>query len=436
MAEKKKSKTDDFFKSAGEIEKVIGYVFHDKTLLRQAFTRTSYCNEHRLSKSEGFQSNEVLEFFGDGVLSLAIITFLMTECAERYAGGIKTELDEGDFSRIKSRLSDKKNLSDSIRALGLEKYLLLGEGDAKLGVSTEMSVMEDLYESIIGAVYIDSDRNVSEVMRVVERTLDLSSYTKSEPPKQSAKNALQEWCQDKKRRLPIPVYKTVRREGPDHKPVYEEGCYIGGRLVATGIGKSEKLADAKAAEAALEILMKEEEEKSGLGSAGKADEAMKKSNTPPVRAKETAPKPKQEKKSSPTPKKAETPDSPKVKKGVQPPFPAVKRDKNPETKMPSNRSSSPLVKSGKSSERAKNAPSAVSESGEGRVQTTAVAKLRGYAKAHGMLGASFIDLGKGADGLSAVECRFMNKKTTGKAKNRNEAKEIAAKGMLSVLSKK
>ena len=110
--------------NVGEIEKKIGYTFKDKSLLIQAFTRTSFCNEINPTVKTKYHSNEVLEFFGDGVLSLSIISFLLKECTERYEHGIKTELGEGDFSNIKSKLSDKQNLSKSMKALGLEKPLL------------------------------------------------------------------------------------------------------------------------------------------------------------------------------------------------------------------------------------------------------------------------------------------------------------------------
>ena len=189
-----------------EIEKKIGYTFKDKSLLIQAFTRTSFCNESNPTAKVKYHSNEVLEFFGDGVLSLSIISFLLKECTERYEHGIRTELDEGDFSNIKSKLSDKQNLSKSMKALGLEKHLLMGEGDLKLGIQNEPSVMEDLFESIIGAIFIDSDMSIRTVMDVVAKMLDTSVYTSRQRIAQSAKNALQEWCADKKRRLPTPRY--------------------------------------------------------------------------------------------------------------------------------------------------------------------------------------------------------------------------------------
>ena len=254
-----KKTSNDF--NVKEIESKIGYVFKDKALLAQAFTRTSFCNEHNARSKVRYQSNEVLEFFGDGVLSVAIISFMLSECTERYEHGIKTELTEGDFSNLKSKLSDKQNLSRSMKALGLQKYLRMGEGDSKLGIQDEPSVMEDLFESIVGAIYIDSDMSISAVIKAVSGMLDMSVYTDRQKPIQSAKNAIQEWCADKKRRLPPPRYETLSEDGPDHKKTYMRGCYIGERLMGRGVGKNFKIADAAAAEDALKALMAEETQK-------------------------------------------------------------------------------------------------------------------------------------------------------------------------------
>ena len=220
----------DFKKHIPEIEKKLGYVFSDKSLLTQAFTRTSYCNEKNYGGKAEYMSNEVLEFFGDSVLSTAIVTLLLTKKTERYEHGLKTPLTEGDFSNIRSKLSDKRNLSELTARLGIQRYLLLGEGDAKLGIADEPSVMEDLLESIIGAIYIDCGMNIATVISTVSAMLDVSTYfSEDAPPIQSYKNALQEWCADKKHRLPPPVYKTVGESGPDHKKSYERAVYVGER---------------------------------------------------------------------------------------------------------------------------------------------------------------------------------------------------------------
>ena len=249
----------NFDSNIREIEKKIGYTFKDKALLRQAFTRASYSNERKDKQGKKYQSNEVLEFFGDSILSAAIVTLLINGSAERYEYGIKTTLDEGDFSNVKSKLSDKKNLSDAIRKLGIQDYLLMGEGDAKQGIANEPSVMEDLFESIIGAIYIDTDHNIEAVISAVKRLLDVQEYLKANTaPMQSFKNALQEWCADKKRKRETPVYKTLSETGPDHKKIYERACYIGDKIYGIGIGKNQKLADAAAAEEALSALIAEE----------------------------------------------------------------------------------------------------------------------------------------------------------------------------------
>ena len=262
----------DFTKHISQIEKKIGYTFKDKSLLMQAFTRSSFCNENRGVKGREFISNEILEFFGDSVLSTAIISMMLRDKTERYEHGVYTRLKEGDFSNIRSKLSDKRNLSKSMAALGLQKYLLMGDGDAKLGIENEPSVMEDLFESIIGAVYIDCGMDISRVITVVAGMLDVSTYFSEEaPPIQSYKNALQEWCADKKRRLPAPVYKTVSESGPDHKRIYERAVILGDRVVATGKGKNQKIADSAAAEAALEILKKEDEKSNNVNLSSLSD---------------------------------------------------------------------------------------------------------------------------------------------------------------------
>ncbi len=267
----------DFDSCIPKIEEKIGYTFRDKSLLKQAFTRTSFCNEQNRSQEPKYTSNEVLEFFGDGVLSLAIITVLMSKNTERYEHGIRTPLGEGDFSNIKSKLSDKTNLSKSMSELGLQAFLIMGEGDEKLGIENEPSVMEDLFESIIGAIYIDCGMNIPSVVRSVGKMLDTGTYlSKNQAVLQSAKNAVQEWCASKKRRLPPPVYKTVKEEGPDHKKTYTRVCIIGDEVMGTGTGKNCKIADAKAAEAALEALREREEKDTRHSTAEPASDSASK----------------------------------------------------------------------------------------------------------------------------------------------------------------
>ena len=244
-----------FEDSIPEIEKKIGYTFRDKSLLKQAFTRGSFCNEINKRKCENYKSNEVLEFFGDSVLSAAIVTALIKQKTERYPHGINTELNEGDFSNIRSKLADKKNLSDNISRLGLEEYLIMGEGDKKLEIWRERSVREDLFEALIGAIYIDSEFNTGAVISSVELMLDLSIYLSRERSvSKSFKNALQEWCADKRRRLSPPEYRLIGEEGPDHDKLYTVEVVVDSKVLGIGKGRNVKAAESAAAERALETI--------------------------------------------------------------------------------------------------------------------------------------------------------------------------------------
>ena len=239
--------------NCAEIEQTLGYTFKNKALLRQAFTRESYKNEMRAVGVE-VESNEVLEFCGDSVLGACVITLLMQEYSHINSSGMKSELDEGSFSSIKSRLSDKHMLSERIYELGLYKYLLLNRGDEKLNIATQPSVMEDLFESIIGAVYFDSDRDMPLVLAMISRLLDVKKYLQSSKGTElkSAKNLLQEWCQEKK--LERPVYTVVAESGPEHAKSYTVLCEIEGVPYATGVGKNKKAAETDAAKNTLSQL--------------------------------------------------------------------------------------------------------------------------------------------------------------------------------------
>ncbi len=236
------------------IEAKIGYIFNNKALLKQAFSRASYCNEMRQAGME-IQSNEILEFCGDSVLGGAIITILMEKYSKIGASGIVSELDEGDFSNIKSKLSDKSMLSARIKELGLYEHLLLNRGDEKMNIATQPSVMEDLFESIIGALYFDCGKNMAVVLEVIDRMLDVDRYFEKnrQPHMRSSKNLLQEWCQA--RSMQRPIYEVVAEIGPDHEKQYKVICKIEGRDYAVGEGKNKKSAESDAASKTYETLL-------------------------------------------------------------------------------------------------------------------------------------------------------------------------------------
>lgn len=237
-----------------EIERVIGYSFRDKALLRQAFMHASFCNEERQRGNTGVQSNEVLELCGDSVLSTAILCHLMERNATRTENGLITELDEGAFSVIKSNLSNKDMLGRKLGDTGLARYLLTGKGNKNDPAAGHESVRENLFECIVGAVWFDCGMDIATVRRVVTTLLDPDSYLKehTKPQSPSPKNEVQEWCAHHGATVENP-YPRLNEWGPDHDKHYEDACRVtlaDGRVLETS-ASAKKHTNAEKAAAAL-----------------------------------------------------------------------------------------------------------------------------------------------------------------------------------------
>lgn len=151
------------------IQKIIGYEFNNSDLLQQAFVRRSY------SKENGGEDNEVLEFIGDKVLDLISVKILSEEFGSITSGDYKefsSEYQENKLTEIKKRLVEKETLAACVDVLGLEDYLIMGEGDRKNNVQNSLTVMEDLFEAIIGAEAIDSNYDIQRIQDSIELMLN------------------------------------------------------------------------------------------------------------------------------------------------------------------------------------------------------------------------------------------------------------------------
>ncbi len=232
----------------GEIETCIGYTFRNKGLLRQAFTRSSYRNEHSQELD-----NEVLELIGDSVLSLSVLTYFGETYAANTPKGLATDWDEGRLSALKNALVNKRQLAARMEQLGLHRFLLLGRGDLASEIWQEDSVKEDLFESILGAVYVDSGKNFEVASETVRRMLDIRQLVEQSSARVhlSYRNDLQEWCQHKKRRFATPAYREEQSSDDDFLSTVEIP-EIG--LSAEGRGKNVKAARECAARNLLQTL--------------------------------------------------------------------------------------------------------------------------------------------------------------------------------------
>ena len=181
----------------GFIQDQIGYNFQNIDLLQQAFIRRSY------SKEYGGGDNEVLEFIGDKVLDFVVVKLL----TEKYSYFISDYEDfqpneefdefvcsknEAELTELKKELVQKKTLADRISVLDLADYLIMGNSDIQNNVNTELSVKEDLFEAIIGAVALDSNWDMDAIQDVVQIMLDPDSYLK-EDMDDNYVELIQEW---------------------------------------------------------------------------------------------------------------------------------------------------------------------------------------------------------------------------------------------------
>lgn len=162
------------------IQKVIGYEFSDKALLIQAFTRESYAKEQRV-KGLDCEGNEQLEFFGDTVLGYLVVNGAFdnfTNVVENT--GLHVMYKEGKLSEFKSYWTKKERLSDAIDALGLAQYLIMSKGDINQKANEHKSVKEDLFEALVGAMWIDSRKDVKKIESVVFNMLNIEFNKKTE----------------------------------------------------------------------------------------------------------------------------------------------------------------------------------------------------------------------------------------------------------------
>ena len=160
-------------KELAEAEKKIGYHFNNPELLVQAFTRTTYAKENEK------ESNEVLEFFGDKILSRYIVkriaeTFGCKDESKDSEFTIQSHEQEGDFTILLNSLVSNKHLASRTDILGLRKYRLLGKGENL--PQNEEKPKADLLEAIMGAVAIDSNWNDTVIEIVRNKLLDIDSY--------------------------------------------------------------------------------------------------------------------------------------------------------------------------------------------------------------------------------------------------------------------
>jgi ribonuclease-3 len=227
--------------SLDELLLTIGHAFNDPRLLQQALTHSSYANE---SGEPG--DYERLEFLGDAVLELVVSHLLL---------GRFPDEGEGALSRLRASAVNRRTLAAIARRLGLGEHLRLSHGEEKTGGRNKDTLLGDVFEAVIGAIYLDG--GLGAAANFVERYFDLLfEEVNQELLFNDYKTRLQEISQARLGRTP--VYRTVAASGPDHEKTFEIEVALGDRMVGRGSGSSKKQAEQAAAKQAFEQLQGEE----------------------------------------------------------------------------------------------------------------------------------------------------------------------------------
>ena len=214
---------------------IIGHRFADVGLLDAALTHPSYAEE-----ANGSVGYERLEFLGDAVLGLVVVE----ECYRRFP-----DLSEGVMTKIKIAVVSGNVLTASAEELGLAPLLLLGEGERRNANRGRASALENAFEAVVGAIYLDGGYEAARAF--VLRTLGERIVPEIAVDEEHPKSALLELVQA---RGHIAVFNIESSEGPPHDRVFSASVSVDGKLLGTGSGRSKKEAEMNAAAAALDKL--------------------------------------------------------------------------------------------------------------------------------------------------------------------------------------
>ncbi len=225
-----------------ELESKIGVHFKNIKLLETAFTHRSYLNENR---GKNLENNERLEFLGDAVLELIVSSNLYHNYADKA---------EGELTSIRAAIVRTESLAEETQKLGVGKYLRMSKGEKESGGEEKPYLLANLYEAIMGAIYLDS--GYMECLHFVERTLfkKIKKIIKEKlfiDPKTKVQEIMQ-----RKYRV-TPTYEILKEEGPDHSKSFTVVLYMGDKKFAQGVGASKQKAEENAATNAIEIFEKE-----------------------------------------------------------------------------------------------------------------------------------------------------------------------------------
>lgn len=217
------------------LEQKIGYTFNDRSLMIEALTHSSYANE-----KGNMMCNERMEFLGDAVLSIVSAEYLYKKFPD---------MPEGKLSKLRSSLVCTQSLSGFAREIGLGSYLLLGKGETASGGYDRDSILENAFEALIAAIYLDGGMDAAKkhILRFLARDIETQHIHFKD-----YKTTLQEIIQQNPDETLN--YVLIGEYGPDHDKRFEVEVHLNSNVIGKGIGRSKKQAEQEAAREALSLL--------------------------------------------------------------------------------------------------------------------------------------------------------------------------------------
>lgn len=231
--------------------------FKNQALLELAFTHRSYANENSSVKED----NERLEFLGDAVLGFIIAEMLYIKYPS---------INEAQLTHLRSRLVDEKQLGQLGKELGLGVLMRLGKGAAKDGGRDNPSLLNDTFEAVVGAYFLDAGiepvkKYILNIFQPLVETLVSNSGKSASVDSENAilpqstfidsKNRFQQWALANYQTKPL--YTIIAESGPDHAKQFTAQVSILGKVYGTGTDRRKQEAEKRAAEMAIKEVQNE-----------------------------------------------------------------------------------------------------------------------------------------------------------------------------------
>lgn len=219
-----------------EWEDEIQYHFQDKKLLELALTHSSYTNENARHCN-----NQRLEFLGDSVLSLLVAELLYKRFPEK---------DEGELTKLRSSLVCDRSLAAFGKQIHLGEKLVLGKGEEVSGGRTRTSNLEDAFEALVGAIYLDGGLTKARefVLQFIPDRIELEYLATQSDYKTTLQEIIQKNPEENI------SYVLIGESGPDHDKRFVSEVRLNSNVIGQGEGKSKKQAEQMAAKQALQLM--------------------------------------------------------------------------------------------------------------------------------------------------------------------------------------